>query len=405
MLDALDAGQATAVIAWHTDRLHRSPRELEQYVDICERRKILTQTVKAGELDLATPSGRAVARTLGAWARFESEHKSDRIKRAHEQAAHQGRWAGGGRPFGWQPRPDGSAVLDRAEAREVRKAATALLAGESLGSVVADLNARGVRSARGGRWNYTTVRQVLTRPRNAGLSDLHGEIVGKSTWPPILTEDTWRSVCALLCAPERRRSQTNRVRHLLAGIVLCSTCGAPMKSATAPRNRAQGTTRTVYRCPTAGVGHASRDADLLDDLVARVIVERLRRPDALTLDARDDQPDTEGARVEAVTLRSRLGEAADAFADGAITGSQLSKITKRVRDRLAEVEASMAVTSRAVALSDFGPGRDPAAVWDGLSIERQRAVIRELVTVTALAGQRRGGRFDPESVQVEWRAN
>ena len=95
------------MLAWHTDRLHRSPTELEDYVDVCERRKVVTQTVKAGELDLTTPSGRAVARTLGAWARFEVEHKSERTRRAQRQAAEAGRWLGGRPPFGWDLRPDG----------------------------------------------------------------------------------------------------------------------------------------------------------------------------------------------------------------------------------------------------------------------------------------------------------
>jgi DNA invertase Pin-like site-specific DNA recombinase len=73
MLADLDAGRATVVTAWHTDRLHRSPKELESYIDLAERRQIVTHSVKSGPLDLASPSGRAVARTLCAWARFESE--------------------------------------------------------------------------------------------------------------------------------------------------------------------------------------------------------------------------------------------------------------------------------------------------------------------------------------------
>jgi site-specific DNA recombinase len=81
LLGDLQAGHS-GVIAWHTDRLHRSPGELEEHIHICERHKVITQTVKAGELDLSTASGRAVARTLGVWARFEVEHKSERTRRA-----------------------------------------------------------------------------------------------------------------------------------------------------------------------------------------------------------------------------------------------------------------------------------------------------------------------------------
>ena len=38
MLADLDAGRARVVTAWHTDRLHRSPKELETYIDLAERR-------------------------------------------------------------------------------------------------------------------------------------------------------------------------------------------------------------------------------------------------------------------------------------------------------------------------------------------------------------------------------
>ncbi|QCQ91762.1 recombinase family protein [Rhodococcus sp. SGAir0479] len=58
MLDALDHGEAQAVIAWHTDRLHRSPSELEEFITLCERRSITVRTVQAGELDLSTPPAR-----------------------------------------------------------------------------------------------------------------------------------------------------------------------------------------------------------------------------------------------------------------------------------------------------------------------------------------------------------
>lgn len=404
LLADLDAGKADAVIVWHTDRLHRSPRELEEYVDICERHKIVTQTVKAGELDLATPAGRAVARTLGAWARFESEHKSDRTRRAQLQAAQAGRWLGGAEPFGWQVRDDGSAVLHRVQAREVRNAARVLLAGGSLGSIVADLNNRGVTTTTGRPWSYTSLRQVLTRPRNARFSTYRGEIVGTSTWPALLTEDTWRGVCALLADPARRQSTSNRARWLLSGIAVCGECGEPLRSATVASNRAKGTTRTVYRCPTPGGGHVARAAAPIDALVERVVLGLLGRDDFAAVTAEHTTSDTESARVEAVALRSRVGEAADEYADGNITAAQLVKITARVRDRLEEVEALMSNAARGSALAAF-TGKEPAKVWKRLTVDRRRAVVRELMTVTIERSGKRGNGFDPDLVKIEPRMN
>jgi site-specific DNA recombinase len=405
LLDEIGAGEVDAVLAWHEDRLHRSPRELEDYIDVCAKHSVVTHFAQAGELDLVTASGRMTARIRGAVSRQESEHKSERTKRAQLQAAQAGRWRGGAPPFGWNLQGDGSATLNRREAREIRDAAGALLAGASLGSLVTDLNRRGITTSAGNRWTYTSLRQVLMRPRNAGLSVLNGETVGRTTWPVILQEETWRAVCALLGDSSRRRSTSNRAKWLLAGIAVCGKdgCGQPLRSATAVSNRARGTTRTVYRCPVGGGGHVARSAHDVDDLVTGVVLQLLARPDwSQVLRSNENGQDGEGLRVEAVALRGRLGEAADQFADGAITGSQLAKITLRVNERLADVEAAMAQTARGTALAPFAGG-DPERVWSALSVDRRRAVVRELMSVTVLPSGKRGNGFDPGLVRIDWK--
>lgn len=132
LLTDLGEGRADAVLVWHTDRLHRSLLELEEYVSLAERLKIMTQTVTAGELDLSTPSGRMLARILGSVARQEVEHKAERTRRAHLQAAQQGRWRGGARPFGYEA--DAVNVRED-EAAELVRMSEAVLAGQTLGAL------------------------------------------------------------------------------------------------------------------------------------------------------------------------------------------------------------------------------------------------------------------------------
>ena len=60
--------------------LHPSPARLEDLVDLLERTKVKVLTVGAGEYDLATATGRMSARVVGAVARHESEHKSERVQ-------------------------------------------------------------------------------------------------------------------------------------------------------------------------------------------------------------------------------------------------------------------------------------------------------------------------------------
>ncbi len=37
MLAAVEAGAIDAIVTWHNDRLHRSPKELEAFIDLVER--------------------------------------------------------------------------------------------------------------------------------------------------------------------------------------------------------------------------------------------------------------------------------------------------------------------------------------------------------------------------------
>jgi site-specific DNA recombinase len=74
LLSDLTSGRIDGVVTWHLDRLNRSPVELERLIPLLERHGAQVQTVTAGVIDIGTPSGRAVARTLGGWARLESEH-------------------------------------------------------------------------------------------------------------------------------------------------------------------------------------------------------------------------------------------------------------------------------------------------------------------------------------------
>src|SRR5690242_11876766 len=52
MLAAVEDRSVGAVIAWHPDRLHRSPRELEDFIDLIEASKCKVATHQAGDYDL-----------------------------------------------------------------------------------------------------------------------------------------------------------------------------------------------------------------------------------------------------------------------------------------------------------------------------------------------------------------
>lgn len=393
------------MLCWHTDRLHRSPVELEHYVAVAERRKVATQTVTAGELDLSTSAGRMVARILGSVARQEVEHKSERTRRAHLQAAQQGRWRGGARPFGYEA--DGVTIRDD-EAGEMRRLYAAVLDGATLGALVRDLNKRGVTSTTGRPWEFTTLRQMLLKPRNAGLSVYQGEVLGPGRWRALVPESTWRSAIDVLRDPSRRTSATNAARWLLAGLATCGgcggACGETVRSGGVVSNRATGAKRTVYRCRATGPGHVARSAEPVDQFVTDVLVERLSRPDAADLLA-GGGPDLSALEEQAQGLRSRLDGLAELYADGVLTDEQLSTANARLRSRLADVEATVTMQRRRPVSRKLADAKDVAAAWERLSVPERREVLSLLADVRLLPQGRRGNVFDPAGVEITWRTS
>ena len=79
LLQALTDGRADALVVWDIDRLTRTPRELEDVVDLADKHGVALASV-GGEVDLATPQGRLTARLKGNVARHEVEQQSRRLK-------------------------------------------------------------------------------------------------------------------------------------------------------------------------------------------------------------------------------------------------------------------------------------------------------------------------------------
>ena len=379
------------VVAWHVDRLARRLVDLEELIDHASRSDLKIATVN-GDLNLSNDTGRLVGRILASVAAGEVERKGARQARARLQAATEGRPPGGWRAFGYEA--DGLAVR-RDEARLVKLGYRRLLAGGSLRGIAAEWNAAGATSTKGGRWAPSSVRDVLSNPRNAGLSAYRGEVVGKGRWPGIVDEATWRAVCSIFADPSRRTSPDTRRKYLLSGLARCGRCDALIDT-----GRTQHGVRT-YKC--SALRHLARSAEPVDALIREVVIERLSRPDARDLLVNDTSPDADALREEAEALRTRLDNLAGLYAAGDVTASQLATGSTRLRERLTGAETRLADTAKVAVLGDVVTASNARKAWERLDVDRQRRVIDTLVTITLEPTGRGNRRFDPATVAVEWR--
>ncbi|GAA2141647.1 recombinase family protein [Arthrobacter humicola] len=377
--------------------------ELETYIDVCRAGKALTHSVKAGEMDLSTDSGQLVARMLGAAARYESDTKATRIRRASEQSTRAGKWTGGTRPFGWTI-TGGVPELHTIESKALADACMRVLRGDSLGSIIREMNNAGILTTRGNQWGYAQLAQALERPRNAGLADLHGEIVGPSTFPAIVSENVWRGVCAVLSDPSRRRSQSNKAVHLLAGIAQCH-CGGYVRSGTVTTRT--GDKRRIYRCSVRGPGHVSKGIEYVDKVVNELIVAvRAAQDRTKAADAGPD-PEAERLELEATALRKRQEEAGMQAALGQIPMHMLGTINSVIEKELAAVTTAMARLEETAARRPPTeilpiPADSPyAREWAGMHIDDRRDYLRGICNVVLLPhGKGSTKVFNPDTVQL-----
>jgi site-specific DNA recombinase len=403
MLDDIRAGTVDAVLVWHLDRLHRQPRELEEFFEVCDSAKLTALASVTADTDLSTHDGRFLARILGAVARKESDDKSRRITRKHLELAQAGKATGGGsRPFGY--RADRRTV-EPIEAGAVREAAARIRAGDSLRAIASDWNARGVATVSGGQWSPHVLKRMLTGARLSGQRSYRGEIVAKGDWEAILTPDETAHLRSILGNPERLTRRTVRRYLLSGGLLRCGLCDATLVA----RPRTDGSRR--YVCAKgpglAGCGRIAVVADELEALIAEAVVYRLDTPElaaALAGAAREDA-EAAAAQDSLAADQSQLNELATAYGERQITFPEYLAARKPIETRIEAGKRRLSRLTRSAAIDSYlGQSEALRSAWADLPLTRQRAIVAAVLDRAIVRPAVRGRTtFDSGRIEPVWR--
>lgn len=413
LLADIRSGTIDALIAQHPDRFHKGGRDLEDLIDIVRATGCVVDTVNYRHYDLASRSGRTLARINGAVARDESEAKSERYGDKHAELARTGRWHGGPRPYGYEkvldavglPLRDGSLAIVAEEAAIVRETAERVLAGETLYSVCADLNRRCVPTAQNASWRPPTLRRILTAGTHAGFRESRGEVVCEAAWEPILDAKTHRRLRLLLLDDQRMVGRRARV-FLLGGYARCGLCSARLIA----QRREKGV--GVYCCmsPPAGggCGGVRCVSQPLEALVTEAVLIRLDTPElarAVRTPKSGAEDQVAQAEAELAAARDKLAELDEMWLQQEIDRTQFVHLGKPVRSRVATAERrlkSLLKTERAVPWA--GRAGVLREAWPEMNLDQRRAVLGAVVERVVVNRTKIRGRFDPDRVDVIWTA-
>jgi hypothetical protein len=175
---------------------------------------------------------------LGAIAKYEVEHKQERIVRKVEELVAAGkRHNGGNRAFGYDLVFDAKGKiidepLNEFKAAYVERWADRALEGEKLYSLVLDAHENGVKTTTGGDFSYQGMRAMLMSARISGRKEHKGVIKGKAVWPAIISPEKSDALRALLSArseefkAEFGERDATALKYPLSGLPRC-TCKVP----------------------------------------------------------------------------------------------------------------------------------------------------------------------------------
>ncbi|MEV0829746.1 recombinase family protein [Nonomuraea rubra] len=404
--DARD-GLIDAAAAWHLDRYTRRPRELEDMLDIHDEHGMLWHC-KTGDIDLATSTGRAMARMLAAWGAYEGDLKVERMQLTFSNYAEEGRaHTGGMRCYGYT---DDDTELIPHEVAVIREMREWVLPPNprSVRSLCRMLNERGDFTTTGGMWQPTSVVRLLTNPRLRGARTYHDEIVKENAFPRVFTDEEFADLEAYFGDPERHQAEPKRKSLLSGGILICGKCGNNLTSQ--PSNSKQP--GYVCRKTNKGVGcgglriqAAPTEADVAAKVLAVYVSPKVR---AEVRRRAEEQADA-GSAEQLRNLRERLAELGRERARGEMTKEAFAAAENYLTREINKIRASVREAQKLAGLPRDLP-MSPAALaewWtsEETTLEERRAVIMSVVDHVVVGPTLRRGfnGFEPDRLTYVWR--
>jgi site-specific DNA recombinase len=385
LMARLRAGECEGVCLWESSRGSRTLSEWAVFLEVCRDLAVpIRVTTHQRTYDVRIRRDWKTLAEEGVDSQDESERLSERSRRGKRQRAYNGLPDGmlkygftrvyddHGRFVEQIPHPEQAPI--------VREFVRRLVAGESAAEIARDLNDRGVPTMKGLRWAGPTITRMARSPAYFALRTLHGRVIGPAKWEPLISEDQYHAVVALLTDPKRRTAKTNQLSWELSGFATCGPCGQPLR----PR---QGRTRRGETFPTYGCtpnGCVTVRADEFESLVEAMVFARLRDVDPEELFGGDgENRGLAEARSEERALLMRRKEHIDLSIAGRIDAATLAEVLAGLAPQIEAAAERVKTLQRRPVLRDLA-SVDIEAGWRELSAEVRRTVIRAVCEVVVV---------------------
>ena len=289
MLDAAERPDAPfrEILVWKFSRFTRKREHAVAFKSMLRRRGVRVVSITEHADD--SPTGKLMEAIIESVDEFYSENLAQEVMRGLRESASRGFWVAPVPPHGYRK----VAVEDGASKRQklelnppadavMRRIFEMALKGESVLDIARTLNAEGIPSARGKRWNKTTIHAMLANEAYTGTlvwgataKDGLGAVRVENAFSAIVSREEFQQVAQMLQAKAPAQVHPRRASspYLLSGLAKCQRCRRALTAAEAKSGR-----YTYYVCQSLiKRGRGSCDTPRLNAKhFERLIIEQLR---------------------------------------------------------------------------------------------------------------------------------
>lgn len=356
------------VIAYKSNRIARNMLQALQYEAKLDVFGI--KTLYAKEEFGNTAAGRFALRTMMNVNQFYSENMAEDIRRGMRDNAEACK-VNGALPLGYVKGPDGRYAIEPKEAELVREIYEKVFDGVTLIEIANELNARGIPTKQGNRWNKNSFHRILSNDNYIGVYR-HSGFVKEDGIPPILDKEVFYAMQQHLDnKPRPRGRQHCYTEYLLAGKLFCGYCQTPMVGVSG-KTRDSGPQYFYYQCNKRRMEKACTKENVrkeyIETTVAMLTQKYILQDDVIEwiADSAMEVLFDAGKEAEIVAMEDELADTRKAIKN-IMTAIEQGIITASTKDRLMELEGEAATLERSITLAK--------AVTRDKSIDKERLIF------------------------------
>ena len=219
-------GKFRYVVAWKSNRIGRNM--LEAMLNEARLQDYGVRIIYVEEDFDDTAAGRFAARSMMNVNQFYIENMAEDIRRGLYDNASKCLVTNGLLPFGFKADADLHYALDPPNDAVVREIFQRIAVREPYANIIRDLNARGIKTSRGGEWRKSSFAKMLVNERYRGVY-IYGDVRVEGGVPRIVSDELFYQVQEVLKTRNNAQS-ARRVNgdYLLTGKLYCGECKSHM---------------------------------------------------------------------------------------------------------------------------------------------------------------------------------